>query len=93
MEPCLHQNHVFAVRPRISALSEWLALMTQSKYGKHYFWTTAKQSTNLASISSSNIKKLPVILPPEPERREITEYVHRALNLFRLQDEKIILAI
>ncbi|MFT6599460.1 MAG: type I restriction enzyme S subunit [Alloalcanivorax sp.] len=93
IEPCLHQNHVFAVRPRISALSEWLALMTQSKYGKHYFWTTAKQSTNLASISSSNIKKLPVILPPEPERSEITEYVHRALNLFRLQDEKIRLAI
>jgi type I restriction enzyme S subunit len=93
IEPCLHQNHVFAVRPKIPNLSEWLALLTQSKYGKHYFWMTAKQSTNLASISSSNIKRLPVILPPESERTAIVDYASKELNRFDVQNEKISLAI
>lgn len=93
IDPCLHQNHVFAVRPLIANLSEWLALLTQSQYGKHYFWTTAKQSTNLASISSSNIKRLPVVLPPEAERREIVNTVSADLDGFTLQHEKIQLAI
>ena len=93
IEPCLHQNHVFAVRPKVPNISEWLALLTQSKYGKHYFWMTAKQSTNLASISSSNIKRLPVILPPEFERTAIVEYMDKELNHFDVQNEKISLAI
>ena len=93
IEPCLHQNHVFAVRPRELSLSHWLALLTQSKYGKHYFWMTAKQSTNLASISSSNIKRLPVVLPPDLERTEIVEHVNAELRRLSVLVENAMLAI
>lgn len=93
IEPCLHQNHVFAVRPRIREFSNWLALLTQSSYAKFYFFTTAKQSTNLASISSSNIKKLPVLLPPEGERRAIIDSVARSLGLIEKQREKALAVI
>lgn len=51
ISPCLHQNHVFAVRPMQQDLSEWLAAITQTQYAKFYFMNNAKQSTNLASIS------------------------------------------
>lgn len=68
VSPCLHQNHVFAVRPVQDELSEWLAAITQTRYAKFYFMNNAKQSTNLASISQTNIKELPVLLPPKKVR-------------------------
>jgi len=55
IEPCLHQNHVFAVRPSERVESEWLNLITSASYAKHYFILKSKQSTNLASISSTNL--------------------------------------
>jgi len=67
IEPCLHQNHVFAVRcfrvdPR------WLSTVTDSNYAKAFFESRAKQSTNLASISATNLKELPVPVPPQEEQ-------------------------
>ncbi len=73
--PCLHQNHVFAVRPQESNLSDWITLVTSSSYAKFYFFSRAKQSTNLASISATNIKRFPIVLPPIEERLEILKYV------------------
>ena len=71
VSPCLHQNHVFAVRPVEEELSEWIAAITQTKYAKFYFMNNAKQSTNLASISQTNVKELPVLLPPKKVRQEL----------------------
>jgi type I restriction enzyme, S subunit len=71
VSPCLHQNHVFAVRPVEEDLSEWIAAITQTKYAKFYFMNNAKQSTNLASISQTNVKELPVLLPPKKVRQEL----------------------
>ena len=70
IKPCLHQNHVFAVRPH-SVQSEWLALWTSSPEAKRYFESRAKRSTNLASISSWNIKELVVPIPPAAEQSAI----------------------
>lgn len=70
IEPCIHQNHVFAVRPK-NVSSEWLNEITGSNYAQFYFMTRSKQSTNLASISSTNIMELPVVLPPTTEQQEI----------------------
>lgn len=70
IEHCLHQNHVFAVRPR-AAISEWLNLWTSSEGAKAFFESRAKQSTKLASISVSNLKELPIPCPPPGEQRSI----------------------
>lgn len=66
IEPCIHQNHVFAVRPT-AVSSAWLNAFTGSLAAQFYFMGRAKQSTNLASISSSNIMELPVAIPPANE--------------------------
>jgi len=70
IEPCVHQNHVFAVRPH-SVTGEWLNAYTTSKAANSYFISRSKQSTNLASISSSNLMRLSVPLPPAEEVRGI----------------------
>jgi type I restriction enzyme S subunit len=71
---CIHQNHVFAVRPH-SVQSEWLALITTAHCGRFFFMSRAKQSTNLASISSSNLRELRVPMPPVDERLDILSAV------------------
>ena len=70
---CVHQNHVFAVRvfDRAVLLPEFLACEIQSSRAKNYFLSCAKQTTNLASINSSQIRELPVLIPPLVEQREI----------------------
>lgn len=72
VEPCLHQNHVFAVRVTSSELrNDFLEKLTASPWGKHYFLRCSKRSTNLASVNTSQLKAFPVLLPPLPEQRKI----------------------
>jgi type I restriction enzyme, S subunit len=78
--PCLHQNHVFAVRPRRTELSTWIAMSTLGGVLRTFFRGRAKQSTNLASISSSNLKEAPIVLPPDQDRMKIEANLERALN-------------
>lgn len=96
IKPCLHQNHVFAVRPH-SIDSDWLALWTSTLEAKRYFESRAKRSTNLASISGSNIKELPVPLPPADEQRAIQKFLSSRQSRFEsirseLQDSLCLLA-
>ena len=74
IDPCIHQNHVFAVRP-IGVSPEWLNSYTGTIAAQFYFMTRSKQSTNLASISSTNIMELPLLVPPLEERVKIIEFV------------------
>ena len=74
VSPCIHQNHVFAVRPT-GVSPSWLNRITGSNYAQFYFMSRSKQSTNLASISSTNIMELPVLLPPEAEREAIATFL------------------
>jgi type I restriction enzyme S subunit len=71
---CVHQNHVFVARPKTDfILPEFLSLLSGSSYGKAYFLSCSKQSTNLASINSTQLKEFPVILPPLPEQAAIVD--------------------
>ncbi|MBF0214722.1 MAG: restriction endonuclease subunit S [Magnetococcales bacterium] len=79
ISPCLHQNHVFSVRPH-NIDSDWLSLWTSSESAKSYFESNAKQSTNLASISATNLKELPILLPPVMEQHDIVSRVGNDLD-------------
>ncbi len=72
IKPCIHQNHVFRVRPRDGQLrSYFLAFWSQSEMGKKYFVLNSKQSTNLASINSTQLNRFPVALPSSIEQARI----------------------
>lgn len=71
---CLHQNHVFAVRVnRKYLIPDFLSFLTGSYYGKDYFIRCSKQSTNLASINSTQLKNFPVLLPSLKEQKKILD--------------------
>jgi type I restriction enzyme S subunit len=74
IDTCVHQNHIFVARPKSEiVLSEYLSLLTGSGYGKSYFLKCSKQSTNLASINSTQLKEFPVLLPPLQEQTVIAD--------------------
>lgn len=76
IDPCIHQNHVFAVRPH-GVTPEWLNAYTGSAPAQFYFMGRSKQSTNLASISSSNLMELPVPVPPVAVQHQLLAYLDR----------------
>ena len=92
VKPCIHQNHVFAIRP-YSIEPQWLDLLTRASYAKFHFFRVAKQSTNLASISSTNIKETPLVIPPADERKSIIKYVLEKIESFDKAEEKSIAQI
>jgi type I restriction enzyme S subunit len=74
IDPCLHQNHVFAVRCNKSRLlPSFLSAVASGPFGKKYFVLSSKQSTNLASINSTQLKKFPIPFPPFAEQKKIAE--------------------
>ncbi|HNO80335.1 MAG TPA: restriction endonuclease subunit S [Phycisphaerae bacterium] len=71
---CLHQNHIFVVRTNPDLMMpELLAAMASGPYGRAYFLSCSKQSTNLASINSTQLKDMPLPVPPRHEQDGIVD--------------------
>lgn len=78
IEPCSFQNHIFRVRVKAGLLDpRFLALVTQSRYARAYFSLNSKQTTNLASINSRQLKAFPVVCPPIEEQRRVVDALGR----------------
>jgi type I restriction enzyme S subunit len=79
IQPCLHQNHIFRIRCRHELIiPEYLALYTASTPGRRYFLSVAKQTTNLASINSTQLKAMPVPLLATSEQERMLQPVRAA---------------
>ena len=78
IEPCLHQNHVFAVQTNETILlPEFLEYLTASDVGRSYFDVTAIKTTNLACTSSSKVLAFTIPLPPIEEQTEIVDFIKK----------------
>jgi type I restriction enzyme, S subunit len=78
---CLHQNHVFAVRPDQARIDgDYLALLTRSAYGRAYFESTGTKTTNLASTSSGRIRDFQIPLLAISDQRRVVEGALAALK-------------
>ncbi|WP_213243348.1 MULTISPECIES: restriction endonuclease subunit S [Gordonia] len=61
---CLHQNHIFRVRPDVRlVLPDYLAASLASPELKSYFLRSAKQTTGIASINMTQLRAAPVPIP------------------------------
>lgn len=88
--PCLHQNHVFCVRPDTSALlPEYFALATQAAWGRAYFLTCAKRTTNLASINSSQLRAFPVPVIATAKQAALVEEVAGIDAMIDLEEQQL----
>lgn len=70
---CLHQNHIFRVRPKPELLdSAFFALVVESDIAKSYFNQVAKRTTNLASTNKTQVRAFRFPVPPTlAEQRQI----------------------
>lgn len=74
--PCLHQNHIFAVKVKENLLNpHYLEYLTASSVGRTYFDVTAVKTTNLACTSSSKVLAFTIPLPSIEEQNEIVDYL------------------
>ena len=77
---CLHQNHVFRIRPNRELLEPaFYALIVESDIAKRYFSRVAKRTTNLASTNKTQVRAFQFPLPPTTsEQRQIVDIVTQA---------------
>ena len=77
---CLHQNHVFRVRPFLRDYSSEFLSHYGNSAGQEWFFRRATQSVNLASINQTVLRSLPVPLPPLREQQHIVRSLADALG-------------
>jgi type I restriction enzyme, S subunit len=79
---CIHQNHVFRVRCYQSQmLPEYFASFLLTQGARLYFLRCAKKTSNLASINMTQLRALPVPVPPLPLQQEFGERVKEIREL------------
>lgn len=72
IDACLHQNHVFALRPDAEVLlSDYLSAVVTSSRWKSHFRSGSGKSTSLASINTKQIRAIKLSVPPVEEQRAI----------------------
>lgn len=77
---CIHQNHVFRARPATQDVNSRYVSHYANALGQDFFMDQGKQTTNLASVSMSKIRRLPIALAPELEQKAILNIVETALE-------------
>lgn len=75
IDECIHQNHVFRARIQDPRLDPYFLSMTANTIGGRWAERNGKQSVNLASISLSMIRKMPVIVPAPSEAQRIAALI------------------
>jgi type I restriction enzyme, S subunit len=79
---CIHQNHIFRVRPPSDEVSPgWVITYVNRLLGRTFFEDASKQTTNLASINMTQLRGCPLPLPPVAEQRRIVAKVDELMGL------------
>ena len=88
---CIHQNHIFRARIISNDYDpKYIALFSQTKTAKDYFYNNGKQTTNLASINLTILSSLPVTLPPtHAEQIRIVSEIETRLSVCDKLEESI----
>lgn len=74
VKPCVFQNHIFRIRfEQKTYLPELFHYLMQSYWTKNYFNAHAKQTSNLATINSRELKNFPLAIPNFDEQEDMLE--------------------
>lgn len=72
IDGCVHQNHVLRVRcNREALLPEYLLAYMQTSPSRGHFRRRAKNTTNLSTINSTDVRELSVPMPPLAQQQAI----------------------
>ena len=82
LENSIHQNHIFRVRlNRKQLLPIFFEEYLQHQKAKRYFLGCAKQTTGIASINMTQLRALPVLVPPLELQQHFSAFVHQVDKL------------
>lgn len=76
VDPCLHQNHIFALKTNDLLDPYFLSYVTASDIGRTYFDITATKTTNLACTNSSKVLAFRHPLPEIGEQQMIVSFLN-----------------
>lgn len=78
VDPCVHQNHLIRVRVDQERLDPvFLCHYLNSPQGRQHLLRSAKTTSGLNTISTSNVKETPVVVPPMSLQKQFVERVTR----------------
>lgn len=80
VDHCIHQNHVFRARIRDGVLRPRLLSWAANSFGGQWCERNGKQSVNLASISVTKIRLMPVPVPPPEQQGTIERLIQTELD-------------
>lgn len=81
IDPCIHQNHVFRARLRHADIDPRFVSWYANAMGQAFFISHGRQTTNLASISKTQLAKFPIPIPPPDEQESIVKEIERQLSI------------
>ncbi len=75
---CIHQNHIYRVRPFHNVImSVYMEQYLQQQKAKRYFLGCAKQTTGIASVNMTQLRALPVLVPPIELQKQYVCFVRQ----------------
>jgi type I restriction enzyme, S subunit len=86
---CIHQNHVFRMRPYLPEVLPELISHHGNTFGKLWFQDAGKQTTNLASINMTMLRMFPVPLGPAAEQRELLIQLESQIENLNRQEQAV----
>jgi len=93
VQSCIHQNHVFRMRPLLAEVLPELVSHHGNTFGKTWFQSAGKQTTNLASINMTMLRMFPVPLAPFDEQKEILNQLELQLEALDRQEKSVELGL
>ena len=86
---CIHQNHVFRMRPFLPETLPELVSHHGNTFGKQWFQSVGKQTTNLASINMGMLKSFPVPVAPPLEHKVVLDRLIQQLEALDEQEKSV----
>ena len=81
IDGCVHQNHVIRVRLNVDRfLPEFVMHYMSTRPARAHFLSRAKRTTNLASISGTDVSECPMPEPPLDVQRDLARLVADRLS-------------
>jgi type I restriction enzyme S subunit len=90
---CIHQNHVFRLRVYLPELIPELISYHGNTFGKTWFQSAGKQTTNLASINMGILRAFPVPVAPSDEQMEILSLLEQQIDALKIQEKSVSIAL
>ncbi|MGR9117293.1 MAG: restriction endonuclease subunit S, partial [Gammaproteobacteria bacterium] len=76
IKPCLHQNHVFAIRVnKLILFQDFVSSFLSTDIARKYFIDTATKTTNLASTNRTHLGNLYLPIPSLSEQKTIVFHI------------------